>query len=575
MKIQLNKNHLHLTTGDLDCIISFDISVLSEGAAKLYKNDTLIEYEPLTLSHGFAHIEWSLEKNSQYFLISESDHTVLKNGWFYSKHTLLESGGDCFSYQNKNWSIYHSLDNSQSYCDEKRLQYHFSPLTGWINDPNGLVYHKGYYHLFFQYNPYQPHWGNMHWGHAVSKDLVSWQHLPIALYPSNNLNNRFIGGAFSGSALSKDEELLITYTDHFEDSQNSKDIFIEKQKIIKSDGLTFSKPKTIINRPPNNYSKDFRDPKIWFCDLTQKFYLIIGSKANNLPSIALYSSIDANDWTYEGILFQEEKLKGRSIECPDLFMVDGVYVLVFSLFDTINNKNINHRSYYYLGNFKKNKFIPTTKIYEIDFCNHFYALQTFEDKNMNRIGIAWMNNWSDNIFSTQNHYAGAMSLPRKLSIKNNKLSMLPISQLKNIRTSQEVIFDFNQSFCQIETNKKSFEIECLFSFGIEWSMDFKSGKNIVLTILWTGSKIILKTKQKTCISPYICKPNKRQQIDASFFLDTTSIEAFIDNGTVCGSLRLELSKNNNITICTTTKPSESFTGKLWELNSIWSNERDV
>lgn len=70
----------------------------------------------------------------------------------------------------------------------------------------------------------------MHWGHAISKDLVSWQHLPIALYPSNNLNNRFIGGAFSGSALSKDEELLITYTDHFEDSQNSKDIFIEKQK---------------------------------------------------------------------------------------------------------------------------------------------------------------------------------------------------------------------------------------------------------------------------------------------------------------------------------------------------------
>ena len=144
-----------------------------------------------------------------------------------------------------------------------RLKYHFMAPTGWINDPNGLVQYKGEYQLFYQFYPYESKWGPMHWGHAKSTDLVHWEHLPVALAPSESYDFGEVPGhgCFSGSAVVNGEELILIYTGHVDNKEP-----MQVQCIAASmDGIHFEKYRhnPVIDHYPEEGSPDFRDPKVW------------------------------------------------------------------------------------------------------------------------------------------------------------------------------------------------------------------------------------------------------------------------------------------------------------------------
>ncbi|KYW87199.1 glycoside hydrolase family 32 protein [Francisella hispaniensis] len=551
-------------------VISFDYNSVNQGQFRLKHNGNIVECVaiiPTNLKSKYYHVEWSLVADQEYIfeIVGDIQNLNIQNGWIYDD-SLLEQGGICFSLKHGKWQSYHSHDNS-NIRNTERLQYHFTAKEAWLNDPNGLVYFKGKYHMFYQHYPYGKHTPMLHWGHAVSEDMVHWQHLPIAIYPQNDLDDRYIGGAFSGSATVVNNELFLTYTEHFEDLDNTPNIFIEKQNLIKSkDGIHFSKPKTVINRKPDFCSYDFRDTKVWFDEKFDCYYLVIGTYANGYPSVVLYRSDDAENWIYHSILFQEKTLSGRTLECPDLFYLDGNYVLILSIFETKGKKDFNYQSYYYIGDFDGKHFIPKTPLRYIDSAKEFYAPQTFE-ANGNRYAIGWMNCWEDYKNRAKEDSAGAMSLMRQFRIKNNRLISYPIDTYKNLRVQHLQSVNFNQS---INLPSNLIELNLDFSSDNNWQLDLLEGnQGFVINIHYQNNQILVKNSLNEVIDKAFIKDIRSQEISVDIFLDTTSIELFVNKGEESITMRFEATNVMKNTMKVTAVDQEDLTIKLYELNSIW------
>ena len=200
-----------------------------------------------------------------------------------------------------------------------RQMWHFSPKAGWMNDPNGLIYFKGKYHIFYQFNPYGTKWSAMHWGHAISDDLVNWEHLPIALAPSEPYDNHPEGGCFSGSAVDDNGILTLIYTA----TTNYGDGFVQSQCIATSeDGIRFQKyaGNPVIPAPPACGSSDFRDPKVW--KHHDKWYMVVGSSKDRKGKALLYRSDNLREWQYVNVLCESRGEWGTMWECPDFFEID-------------------------------------------------------------------------------------------------------------------------------------------------------------------------------------------------------------------------------------------------------------
>ena len=212
---------------------------------------------------------------------------------------------------------------------------HLKAPGDWINDPNGFIYYKGKYHLFYQYFPCAPIWGTMHWGHAVSEDLIHWRHLGIALYPTKEYDRN---GIFSGSAIEIDGKMHLYYTAVryiHEDPDNihgSIDGAIQSQAMICSeDGYTFDNREgkrqiiSAIEDVSIGDSYDCRDPKVWTED--GKYFMCLASTHQKQEGVLLlFTSSDGEHWSYLNRL--QDKRLGYILECPDLFAVDGQHILM-------------------------------------------------------------------------------------------------------------------------------------------------------------------------------------------------------------------------------------------------------
>jgi beta-fructofuranosidase len=201
--------------------------------------------------------------------------------------------------------------------DPHRLAYHFMAPAGWMNDPNGLIHWRAAYHIFYQHNPYEPGWGAMHWGHALSRDLVRYEHRPVALAPSEPYESPG-GGCFSGSAVDDGGTLTLIYTstaDH------------QAQSIATSaDGVHFEKyagNPVIPAPPPQGNGSDFRDPKVWRHD--GAWWMVVGSRDGELGNVLLYRSDDLRNWDFVSVLCQSDGTQGRMWECPDLYPLADRY----------------------------------------------------------------------------------------------------------------------------------------------------------------------------------------------------------------------------------------------------------
>ncbi|GAF39521.1 Sucrose-6-phosphate hydrolase [Agrilactobacillus composti DSM 18527 = JCM 14202] len=321
-----------------------------------------------------------------------------------------------------------------------RLGYHIAAPTGWINDPNGFCYFKGYYHIFYQHYPDAPKWGPMHWGHARSKDLSHWETLPIALTPGDPEDK---DGCFSGSAIVKDDKLYLIYTGHhYYDGDDNPDHFWENQNMAYSeDGIHFTKyaHNPIIGKMPADNTQHFRDPKVW--QHGQAYYLILGSQGQDeLGRVILYRSTDLVNWTYLGPIAKSQgaKQQGYMWECPDFFHLDGQDVLLFSPqgIEADTDKYLNlFQTGYFTGTFNAaTDHFEHGDFQELDQGHDFYATQTTLTPDGRRIVFGWMAMWESTMPETAEGWAGALTLPRELHCKDGHLYMTPVQELTNLRT---------------------------------------------------------------------------------------------------------------------------------------------
>lgn len=338
-----------------------------------------------------------------------------------------------------------------------RPKIHLTAPSNWINDPNGFIYYNGEYHLFYQYFPYECKWGTMHWGHATSIDLVNWKHHKIALYPTKEYDQN---GCFSGTAIIKDEELHLYYTaikyDKFREGNihspyDNESFEASQAKMVSRDGYTFDNyedKKMII---PAIRDKELghrthtRDPKVW--KYKDGYSMILGSKFKiegneKFTGEALfYTSKNGEEWTYKNRCYDDTI--GDMWECPDLFNVDGSYVLVMSPENIINdNMNYSNNAVYSIVDFDE-ETCEMTLINNQAFLDEgldLYAPQTTLDKFGNRILIGWMR--MPIAFEDEN-WIGMMTLPRVVNVKKDKVYFTIPDYIDKLFNKKVKLSEFN------------------------------------------------------------------------------------------------------------------------------------
>ena len=325
---------------------------------------------------------------------------------------------------------------------EERPAFHLSPRTGWMNDPNGFSWYQGQYHMFYQYNPYSTKWDTMHWGHAVSEDLLHWKYLPAALAPDKTYDEC---GCFSGSAMElPDGRQLLMYTSvSRQELEDGKVCDIQTQSLAVGNGAEYEKyesnPVLTANDLPEGGSEiDFRDPKMWKGE-DGLFYCVIGNRpADGSGQILLYSSEDGFVWNYVSTLAENKNRYGKMWECPDFFTLDGKRVLVVSPQDMLPDGFEYHNgngTLCLMGELDQDtKTLKEEYAQSIDYGIDFYAPQTVLAPDGRRIMIGWLQNWD----TTQHcpdgaKWFGQMSLPRELSIEDGRLYQRPLKELETMR----------------------------------------------------------------------------------------------------------------------------------------------
>ena len=326
--------------------------------------------------------------------------------------------------------------------EEQRPQFHLSSRAGWMNDPNGFSYYQGKYHMFYQYHPYSSFWGPMHWGHAVSQDLLRWEYLPAALAPDEVYD---IDGVFSGSAIElPDTRQLLVYTGVVRDiGQNGEKTLRQVQCLAVGDGVDYEKYEgnPVISAgmiPEGGSTEDFRDPKIWrHKDGTYR--LLVGNRSEDTSGqLLLYQSRDGFQWEFKKVFARNRNRFGKMWECPDFFELDGKAVLLVSPQDMLPDGFEYHNgngTVCLIGQYDPEEETFTEETNQAaDYGIDFYAMQTVLSPDGRRIMIGWMQNWDTiGIHETTDAWFGQMSLPREIRIKDGKLFQYPIRELEAYR----------------------------------------------------------------------------------------------------------------------------------------------
>lgn len=373
-----------------------------------------------------------------------------------------------------NISLADTFDTSNT--DYYRPEYHHTPLYGWMNDANGLVYKDGEYHLYFQYNPYGSKWGNMHWGHSVSKDLVHWQHLDPAI-ARDTLGHIFSGSTVidkNNSAGYGKDAMIAFYT-----SASDEHGQIQCMAYSNDNGRTYTKYENNPILTPFDGLKDFRDPKVFWYEPAQKWYMIVSADKN----MRFYSSTDLKQWEYLSQFGEGYGVQPNQFECPDFIQlpVDGnkdnmKWVMIV---------NINpgcpfggSATEYFIGDFDGKEFkCDTDKSVTkwLDFGKDHYATVCFSNTGDRIIAVPWMSNWQYANVTPIRQYRGANALPRELSLytKNCEIYMAAnvVKETEALRKSTR-----NIESLSVEGETVIDSITDGLNSGVELEMDIVPGK---------------------------------------------------------------------------------------------------
>ena len=448
-------------------------------------------------------------------------------------------------------------DSSKIYKEPFRPQFHFSPAKKWMNDPNGLVYHNGIYHLFYQYYPDDIIWGPMHWGHATSTDLIHWKHKKIALFPDK------LGFIFSGSAVvdnnnssglgSKENPPLIAiFTYHNMEAEKTGKTNYQTQ------GLAYSLDngenwKKYSNNPiiKNEVLKDFRDPKVFWNDDTQlwNMVLVAGDRAQ------FYTSQNLISWNFESEFGKNMGAHGGVWECPDIFKLkiagsnEEKWVLLISI-----NPGAPHGgsgTQYFIGDYDGKSFRTNQKdIKWIDNGADNYAGITFNNTPDNkRIFIGWMSNWSYARDTPTKNWRSAMTLARELSLEkiNDQyiVKSTPVKQFKKQGTlafaKDKIVLQGNSSKTVEYSHLNQSEIRLKIK-NENLKLVFSNNRNDSLVLNYDAKQKIFSLDRRNSglvnfqksfgakihqtKTPHLTT----KTIDFQIVLDWSSIEVFLNDG---------------------------------------------
>ena len=312
-----------------------------------------------------------------------------------------------------------------------RLKFHYRPEKGWINDPNGLVFFQGYYHVFYQHAPDHeiPWLQPMHWGHARTKDFLQWEELPVALCPDKEYD---AGGCWSGTAVVKDDTLYLFYASVLppvDGKHKTQTVSVAYSK----DGIHFEKYEgnPIIDHYPADGCPDFRDPAV--CAVGDEFYLVMASgyPETQKARLLLYKSTDLLRWEYQGIM--NEWPNARDTECPSFMQAGDKFLLSCS----VRYPDRTHRFAVMYGDFKDGNFTPT-HVGEVDKGPDQYAGQVFPDPKGRQLLITWIPGWKYSGYAERD--IGCMSVPREFFIKDGKICALPAEEVRHlVKTSDPAV----------------------------------------------------------------------------------------------------------------------------------------
>ena len=435
--------------------------------------------------------------------------------------------------------------------------YHIYPQYGLLNDPNGLAYFNGKYHVFHQWYPFGVTHGMKHWAHLESEDLVSWNRLPVAIIPTEKYESH---GAYSGNSIEINEELYLYYTGNIKFDKNNRSAN-QCLAIMNKDGeIKKFENNPIIEGVPNGYTGHVRDPKVF--KRKDKYFMLLGAQTSDKKGVIIvYESKNSIDWNFKGELNVKniDEDFGYMWECPDYINIDEKDILIFSPqgvepkgFDYQNIYNV----VYAIGNMDLDNLtfeIDTMKELEKGF--DFYAPQTFI-KDSQIILFAWAGMGEVLYPTDKNKWAHCLTVPRKLNIKNNKLLQMPVDELIKLRYDEtsgqntiknniniiennENVYELNINIKNIDSNKFGLELFSSQDEGVK--LEFNKLGNIV-TLDRSNFKKVFGVEYGTNRKEYI---NIDENTNIKVLADRSILEIFINEGEVVFTSRIFAKENSN------------------------------
>jgi fructan beta-fructosidase len=490
--------------------------------------------------------------------------------------------------------------SDELYTEPLRPQLHFSPATQWMNDPNGMVYFDGEYHLFYQYHPYSTRWGPMHWGHAVSRDLVHWEQLPIALYPDEH------GAIFSGSAVvdrdntsgfgsAERPPLVAVFAYHDMSRERPGATDIESQGIAYSLDRGRSWTKYAGNPVLKNPGvRDFRDPKVFWHAATRRWVMTLASK----DQVIFYSSADLKAWRRESAFGRGLGEHGGVWECPDLIemSVDGGkehrYVLLVSV--NPGAPNGGSGTQYFIGQFDGHRFRLERAARWLDYGTDNYAGVTWSGvpaSDGRTPFLGWMSNWDYAQDVPTAPWRSAMTLPRELKLVRSANGLMlratPVAELETLRARNASIVA-----TRVQAPTELIDAAASGLGPVELQLTLTLGSS-------TMASLAFHNAQQEEVVLHIDRLHRRYELDRSrsgalgfsdkfarvqtapmtgrpevlalqVYLDRSSVEIFIDHGeTVMTALAFPGSPYNAVRL-SADAPVTVSAGVSYQLDSIWS-----
>ena len=500
-----------------------------------------------------------------------------------------------------------------TYQEPHRPQLHFSPKEKWMNDPNGMFFYEGEYHLFYQHYPDSTVWGPMHWGHAVSTDLVHWQHLPIALYPDS------LGFIFSGSAVvdwkntsgfgeNGQPPLIAIFTHHNMEGERAGRSDFQYQSIAYSNdrGRTWTKYKGNPVVPNTENIRDFRDPKVIWDDATSQWVMVFAAK----DRVKLWGSKDLKRWEHLSDFGTNYGVHTGVWECPDLFpmTVDGTGEKKWVLLVSINPGGPNGGSgtQYFVGNFDGKNFtldptytasVSAEKTVWLDHGRDNYAGVTWSDvpkEDGRRLFIGWMSNWEYATIVPTEVWRSATTLPRSLMLKKTsegyRVFSQPVKELEALRSTSkkiesteitssldptqqlgfspsqmEMVLDF-----ETEDAAANFGVELSNSKGERYRIGYDAAAHQFYSDRTQSGDLAFSEKfgAKVHTAPRI---SQNKNIRLHLFFDVASVELFADGGaTVMTDIFFPGENFTSVKIYAEKGKVKLVNGEVWRLNGIWN-----